>query len=231
MVERAGNLGALEAGEAWGGQGALVCDDQGQLIRAADFIPSLSGDERALREARLAEAKARRRDALKAGKASMKTARKGVEARRSGAGRRAQPSAFALMATQGHLPPGLIEAGLDIDRIVGALEAGVMARSDTDSWATGGVKADGIRGAPQFMAVEGYLDRYLPWAKRLGEPDFRRGGQPGRVVLAVVIAVVCDGRSLRSLDQEAGVRRHTCMGLLCDGLREYCRIAGWREGG
>lgn len=207
-----------------------IRDAGGALIRAADFLPSLSNDDRAARAARLDAAKASRASAIKAGKAEMKRAKKALD-RRTAPQARVQAHGFAMLAQQGSLPAGLIEAGLDIDRIVSAIEAGVMARSDADAWATGGVKASGKRGAPQFMAVEGYVDRYLPWTRALIEPGFRRGGQGGRTVLAVVIAVVCDGHSLRSLDRVMKVRKDTCMGLLCDGLREYCRVAGWKEGG
>lgn len=196
----------------------------------------------------LARARERRREALRVSpvraqkpadqvdaerRAERRAIRKGARAAETRTSQPARPvraDAFANLASRGSLPELCVRAGLDIDRIMTAVEAGVLAISDPDTLMTGGVKVSGRRGAPQFMAVEGYCDRYLPWTRRLLQPDYRRAGLPGRAVLAVVIAVVRDGRSPRELDREAGCRNGTCMGLLCDGLREYGRVARWTGG-
>ncbi len=224
---------------------AAFGDDVSTPEREAAFDAAL---ERVNASDLMERARERRRERLRAGgprvrhepetaaakrKAETKAQRKAArqaEARTSHAPQKARAAAFSNLVQRGCLPELCVRAGLDIDRIMTAVEAGVFAASDPDTLMTGGVKVSGRRGAPQFMAVEGYCDRYLPWTRRLLEPEYRRAGLPGRAVLAVVVAVVKDGRAPRDLDKAIGVRNSTCMGLLCDGLREYGRLAGWTSG-
>jgi hypothetical protein len=193
----------------------------------------------------IAQARAKRRDAMRIGRAAArkpedqvkadraaerKAIRKGAreaEARSSSLPTVSRVDVFGNLAARGSLPDICVRAGHDIDRIITAVEAGVFAASDPDTLLAGGVKVSGRRGAPQFMAVEGYVDRYFPWTKRLTAPEYRRAGLPGRAVIAVVVAVVKDGRTLSDIDRAVGKRKGTAMGLLCDGLREYARVAGW----
>lgn len=213
-------------GEAQGEAGGEeIRDAQGRLVTASVILSDPDGRMEAARRERREAIRAAHRESAR----SMAKARKAV-ARRMDPQRRPAPvrDSWAWLAARASLPDPLIEAGLDIDRILTAVEAGVMAASDPDTWASGGVAASGMRGAPQFMAIEGYCDRYLPWTRTLLAAEFRRGGQDGRAVMAVVVAVVRDGRSLAQIDAEVGVRKGTGMGLLCDGLRVYADIAGWR---
>ncbi|XBQ15814.1 MAG: hypothetical protein ABL308_12755 [Oceanicaulis sp.] len=201
---------------------ALESLDAGALIDAARAkrreamrVSSVRSDPDRAKAARRAELKAQRRAA------------RAAEARRGGLPVTPRPGGFSWLVERDCLPVICVQAGHDIDRILTAVEAGVFAASDPDTLQTGGVKASGRRGAPQFMAIEGYLDRYVPWTRRLMAEDYVRAGLPGRAVLAVVIAVIRDGRTPRELDGAVGKRNGTCMGLLCDGLREYARLAKW----
>ena len=158
---------------------------------------------------------------------AMRKGRRSAELRTARLPTVSRVDAFGNLARRGHLPEACVRAGLDIDRILTDVEAGVFARSDPDTMISGGVQVSGRRGAPQFMAIEGYVDRYIPWTRTLMDAGYERQGLSGEAIMAVVIAVVRDGVSLATIDSRVERRKGTAMGMLCDGLREYARVAGW----
>lgn len=139
---------------------------------------------------------------------------------------------FARMVDAGQIDARQAAAGWDLIRVLEAAEAGAMCMPDPDALKTGAIRVTGRKGAPQFAAIEGYVDRYIPFVKALSHPACRmgpkgrdgRGRYAGTQALDVVISVVVNGEGLRAVEKRMGVRvGGTAGGLLAEALNLYAR--------
>lgn len=183
----------------------------------------------------LSDARAKRMSARRAEAVSIRKARPDSPERRAARTRRIRDSAprdgFARMVDAGRIDERLAAAGWDLIRVLEAAEAGAMCMPDPDALKTGAIRVTGRKGAPQFAAIEGYADRYVPFVKALSEPGRRmgpkgkdgKGRYPASMALDVVISVVVNGEGMKAVEARLRLRHGTAGGLLSEALEIYAR--------
>ena len=139
---------------------------------------------------------------------------------------RLRPSAVLRLHSTGAIGREEVQAADEIADVWQALTAAMFPAGGY-----GGARRPGFgpRAGPTVPPElwKAYL-RYRQWSAEVEEIRFvPRFGDRSKNVLEVVIDVVCDGRSLRELEREIGMRNGGMTEVLANALKLYARKAGW----
>lgn len=122
-------------------------------------------------------------------------------------------------AERGSITPAEEQAALEIETVFRYIAGGLMSKA-----ARMGREDRGQPSEPSAWLVQA-TERYKRWADRLSQQRDMHDDP----TLAVVVAAVVDGQSMRSLDAEYRWRRGNAATCFVSGLRLYANLAGWQK--